>query len=107
MRVRRRDLMTYVLVSPQAWPDPRGVRVDVAEPRGPRVGLIVSKSVGNAVARHAVARRLRAASADALDGVTTPATVVIRALPNAGKVPESVLAEQVSAAITRSGLAAS
>nr|WP_235455792.1 ribonuclease P protein component [Williamsia sp. Leaf354] len=107
MRVRRRDLMTYVLVTPDVWPDARGVRVDVAEPSGPRVGLIVSKSVGNAVARHAVARRLRAASADALDGVTTPSTVVIRALPNAASAPESVLAEQVSSAIARSGLAAS
>ena len=96
--------MTYVLVTPTAWPDPRGVRVDVAEPGGPRVGLIVSKSVGNAVARHAVARRLRAASAGALRGVTTPSTVVIRALPDAAKVSETVLAQQISAAFERSGL---
>ncbi|MGJ0118643.1 ribonuclease P protein component [Williamsia sp. MIQD14] len=104
VRVRRRDLMTYVLVSPDVWPDSRGVRVDVAEPAGPRVGLIVSKAVGNAVARHAVARRLRAASAEALQGVSTPSTVVIRALPTAADVSETVLAQQVSAAVDRSGL---
>ncbi|MGU3291258.1 ribonuclease P protein component [Williamsia sp. M5A3_1d] len=104
VRVRRHDLMTYVLTTPNEWPDPRGVRIDVAEPRGPRVGLIVSKSVGNAVVRHAVARRLRAASARVLEGISTPSTVVVRALPNAAHVTEAVLAQQLSAAMERSGL---
>ena len=92
VRVRRHDLMTYVLVAPTTWPDDRGIRVDVAEARGPRVGLIVSKAVGDAVTRHAVARRLRAACASALAGVDTPSTVVIRALPGAASVGGAVLA---------------
>lgn len=51
--------------------------------RPARVGLVVSKAVGNAVTRNRVKRRLRHLSRDQLG--TTPAgvDVVIRALPPA------------------------
>lgn len=106
VRVRRTDLMTYVLVTPTQWPDDRHLRLDVAEFGGPRVGLIVSKAVGDAVTRHAVARRLRAAGSVALDGVDTACTVVIRALPSAATVSSDVLAHQLSSALGKSGLRA-
>jgi len=98
--------MTYVLVTPTHWPDDRHLRLDVAEFGGPRVGLIVSKAVGDAVTRHAVARRLRAAASVALDGVDTACTVVIRALPSAATVSSDVLAHQLSSALGKSGLRA-
>lgn len=48
-----------------------------------RVGLIVSKAVGNAVNRNRVKRRLRHLAAAALPGVPFPVDVVVRALPAA------------------------
>lgn len=50
---------------------------------GPRFGIVVSKAVGNAVARHATSRRLRAAIMEVLGEVPTQADVVVRALPPA------------------------
>lgn len=66
----------------------------------PRVGLIVSKAVGNSVTRHAVSRRLRAAAAAVVDGLDDDALVVIRALRPAADDDSNELASQL-----RSGLA--
>ena len=61
---------------------------------GPRFGLIVGKTVGNAVVRHRVSRRLRHICAGAV--ATTPAEfdVVIRALPGAASASSAELAAQ-------------
>lgn len=50
---------------------------------GPRVGLVVSKAVGNAVTRHRVSRLLRAAAAQVIRDTEIPsdAQIVLRALP--------------------------
>lgn len=73
------------------------------EPRldfgGPRFGLIVGKTVGNAVVRHRVARRLRHVCARAASTVPAEYDVVIRALPGAAVAPSAELAAQF-----RSGL---
>lgn len=53
---------------------------------GARVGLVVSKSVGNAVTRNRVKRRLRHLAAGQLR-TTGPVDVVIRALPAAAVDP--------------------
>ncbi|MDR1513355.1 MAG: ribonuclease P protein component [Propionibacteriaceae bacterium] len=53
---------------------------------GARAGFIVSKTVGNAVVRNRVKRRLRHLVADRL-GELGPADVVIRALPGAAEDP--------------------
>jgi ribonuclease P protein component len=66
----------------------------------PRVGLIVSKAVGNAVIRHAVSRRLRAAAAGLVGELDDGALVVIRALRTAADDDSEELATQL-----RSGLA--
>lgn len=49
---------------------------------GPRVGLVVSKSVGSAVERHRVARRLRHVTRDLLCELDSTDRVVIRARPS-------------------------
>ena len=46
-----------------------------------RVGFIVAKSVGNAVTRNLVKRRLREAAAQSLSDYPTGLVVVVRALP--------------------------
>lgn len=60
---------------------------------GPRAGLIVSKAVGNAVVRHAVSRRLRAALANIIEDDASAeapqlqrhSIIVVRALPASAK----------------------
>ena len=57
-----------------------------AVPTGPnptRVGFIVAKSVGNAVTRNLVKRRLREAAAHSLREYPTGFDIVVRALPPA------------------------
>ncbi|MFZ2510156.1 MAG: ribonuclease P protein component [Gordonia sp. (in: high G+C Gram-positive bacteria)] len=84
VRVSARDVLVSVAPLPAVWPDPSGVRPDIVIFGGPRLGLIVSKKVGDAVTRHAVARRLRhafVATRDRLPAVD--AYVVVRARPSA------------------------
>jgi len=54
---------------------------DAAQPT--RIGLVVSKQVGNSVVRHRVARQLRAIAAERLPHWPQGRLVVIRALPAA------------------------
>lgn len=96
VRVSARDLTIAVAPLPARWPDPSGLRTDVASFGGPRLGLIVSKKVGDAVTRHAVARRLRhafAASADALGSADV--YVVVRARPGAAGRTSTQLQRQL------------
>lgn len=96
VRVSARDLLITVAPLAARWPDPRGVRTDVAAFGGPRLGLIVSKKVGNAVTRHAVARRLRHAFAGSRDVLgTSEAYVVIRARPSAARRTSTDLERQL------------
>lgn len=48
-------------------------------PQGPVVGFVVSKAVGNAVARNRVKRRLRALVAERLDALPASTSLVVRA----------------------------
>ncbi|MGB2921320.1 MAG: ribonuclease P protein component [Mycobacterium sp.] len=57
-------------------------RADKAGDPGPRIGLVVSKAVGNAVQRHRVSRRLRHAARTILAELDPEDRVVIRALPS-------------------------
>ncbi|WLP88499.1 ribonuclease P protein component [Gordonia sp. NB41Y] len=102
VRVSTHDLVVSVAVVPATWPDPARRRRDVAMIGGPWLGLIVSKSVGSAVVRHQVARRLRAAFASVIDQVpATESYVVIRALPGAATLGSPELAAQLSEALGR------
>jgi ribonuclease P protein component len=55
-----------------------------ADPGGPtRVGLVVSKAVGNAVTRNLVKRRLRHLCREQLDALPAGGVLVVRAQPAA------------------------
>lgn len=64
----------------------------------PRVGYIVSKAVGGSVTRHAVARRLRAATAQHLSELPD-GNLVVRALPSAAQASVSDLSGQLERAL--------
>ncbi|MCH9729178.1 MAG: ribonuclease P protein component [Actinomycetia bacterium] len=68
---------------------------------GPRIGLVVSKAVGNSVQRHRVARRLRHAALRALDDLGPADRVVIRALPSSRHAVSPRLEQQLRTALQR------
>ncbi|MCG7634885.1 ribonuclease P protein component [Gordonia McavH-238-E] len=94
-RVNSRDFVVHLAMVGRNWPDPRGLRRDVAMVGGPWLGLVVSKSVGNAVTRHLVARRLRAAFTDASHLLPPETYVVIRARRSAADRSSDDLADQL------------
>lgn len=73
----------------------------VEDPSGPRVGLVVSKSVGNAVVRHRVSRRLRHSIHPMLDQLGPGHRLVIRALPGAATASSARLGHELSEALRR------
>ena len=72
---------------------------------GPRIGLVVAKSVGSAVQRHRVARRLRHVARTMIDELDPADRVVIRALPSSRHAISARLEQELRAALrrTRSG----
>ncbi|WP_304106356.1 ribonuclease P protein component [Mycolicibacterium bacteremicum] len=72
---------------------------------GPKIGLVVSKSVGTAVQRHRVARRLRHAAyrilRDGQSGLEPRDRVVIRALPGSRDAVSARLETELRAALKR------
>ena len=67
----------------------------------PRVGLIVSKAVGNAVARHQLSRRLRHTCRELLPTIPNNVDIVIRALPGSQFVPSACLEKWLTEAFRR------
>jgi ribonuclease P protein component len=61
-----------------------------------RFGFIVSKSVGVAVKRNLVRRRLKAVSYESLANVGAGTDVVIRALPGAAQASWATLRSEIS-----------
>ncbi len=82
------DLVLYT------WSDETG------EP-GPRIGLVVSKAVGNAVQRHRVSRRLRHAARTMLGDFDPADRVVIRALPSSRNAISPRLEQELRTALQR------
>ena len=72
-----------------------------AEGAPPRVGLVVGKAVGNAVARNQVKRRLRHVARERLTSVPDGTVLVVRALPPAAAGSSAVLAKDFEAALRR------
>jgi ribonuclease P protein component len=72
---------------------------------GPRIGLVVAKSVGGAVQRHRVARRLRHVARAVIDELDPADRVVIRALPGSRNAISARLEQELRTALrrTRSG----
>lgn len=77
----------------------RDVRNDDAA--GPRIGLVVAKSVGNAVQRHRVARRLRHAARTVLSDLDPAERIVIRALPGSRDARSEQLEQQLRTGLHR------
>jgi ribonuclease P protein component len=68
---------------------------------GPRIGLVVSKSVGSAVQRHRVARRLRHVARTVIDELDPADRVVIRALPSSRNAISARLEQELRTALRR------
>ncbi|WP_326548721.1 ribonuclease P protein component [Mycolicibacterium sp. ND9-15] len=77
------------------------LRSDAAAEPGPRIGLVVSKAVGNAVQRHRVARRLRHVARTVLDELDPADRVVIRALPSSRHAISARLEQELRTALRR------
>jgi ribonuclease P protein component len=67
----------------------------------PRVGFIVGRSVGNAVQRNRVKRRLRHLMGERLTGLPADALVAVRALPLAGAASSETLGADLDRALDR------
>jgi ribonuclease P protein component len=67
----------------------------------PKIGLIVARSVGSAVQRHQLARRLRHIMRDLVHGLEHEEHVVIRALPSSRGSASVRLAQQLRAGLRR------
>jgi ribonuclease P protein component len=70
-------------------------------PAPPRVGLVVSKAVGNAVTRNRVKRRLRELLRPRLSSLSGPAVLVVRALPAARTATYAELGAALDRALDR------
>lgn len=68
---------------------------------GPRVGLVVSKKVGDAVTRHAVSRRLRHVMLGLAGEIGDDADIVIRALPAAAHASSAELEGDIRSALAK------
>ncbi len=67
----------------------------------PRVGLVVSKAVGNAVARNRVKRQLRHLVREHLAGLPGSATLVVRALPPSAGMHSQELGAELARCLGR------
>ncbi|MGZ5400653.1 MAG: ribonuclease P protein component [Nocardioides sp.] len=70
-------------------------------PVSPRVGLVVSKAVGNAVIRNRVQRRLRHLVREQLDRLPSTGVLVIRALPAAAGASSAELLADLDRCLQR------
>ena len=77
------------------------MRSDGPADSGPRIGLVVAKSVGNSVQRHRVARRLRHVARTVIDELDPADRVVIRALPSSRHAISARLEQELRTALRR------
>ncbi len=87
-----RTLVTHLATAPGA--------ASVGVPA--RVGLVVSKAVGNAVVRNRVKRRLRYAARERVAALPEGALLVVRALPPAATASYQELATDLDRCLKRS-----
>ncbi len=71
---------------------------------GPKVGLVVAKTVGNSVQRHRVSRRLRHVARSVIDELDPADRIVIRALPSSRYAISARLEQQLRDALKRARL---
>ena len=71
---------------------------------GPKVGLVVAKTVGNSVQRHRVSRRLRHVVRSVIEELDSTDRIVIRALPSSRYAISARLEQQLRVALKRARL---
>lgn len=76
-------------------------RCDEENEPGPRIGLVVGKSVGSAVQRHRVARRLRHVMRSVITELDPGDRIVIRALPSSRHAISARLEQELRSGLTR------
>lgn len=76
---------------------------DGAVDDAPKIGLVVSKSVGTSVQRHRVARKLRHVARVVLPDLNSGDRVVIRALPGSRHAISARLEQELRSALRRTG----
>ena len=76
-------------------------RCDDGGADGSKIGLVVAKSVGSAVQRHRVARRLRHVARAVAANLDPADRVVIRALPSSRNAISARLEQQLRTALRR------
>lgn len=96
-KVTRNDIVVHFLVRDDSYCVP-GLPSDAR-----RLGLAVSKSVGNAVTRNAVKRRFRVLAHAHEECLPAGCDVVMRAKPSAANASFSSLDEQVAACFAKIG----
>ena len=64
-----------------------------------RVGVAVSRTVGDSVTRHRVARRIRHVMADAMRGIPAGTRIVVRALPSSATASSEALRADIVSAL--------
>ena len=69
--------------------------------RGPRVGFVVARAVGNSVVRHRVTRRLRHLAADRIGDLPPEADLVVRANAAAATASSAQLGHALDQALER------
>ena len=79
-------------------------RSDDSDSAGPRVGLVIARSVGNSVQRHRVARRLRHVARTVIADLDPADRVVIRARPSSRYAISARLEQQLRTALQRARL---
>lgn len=95
----RRAVQPDVIVYSRVVDDRPGDTTTATAGETPRVGLIIAKSVGSAVGRHRVARRLRHVAREVVDDLQPAERLVIRALPSSSGASSAALRTQLRAAL--------
>lgn len=93
-RAGSRTLVVHLVDSLDTRPDTRSCD-------SPRVGLVVSRAVGNSVVRHRVQRRLRHLVREQLHRLPRTGALVIRALPGAAASDFAELGEDLDRCLQR------
>lgn len=90
-RSTRGCLVAYLEYAPTGQPPARPTTV----------GFVVGRTVGGAVVRNTVTRRLRALARERLDRLPSGSTLVVRALPTAATASSVRLAADLDACLDR------
>ena len=102
-RLKRRASFAYVYRKGDRSPARSLVLLSARSKEGLKIGLSVSKKVGNAVTRNRVKRLLREAINPIADRIDTGFMYVIVARPSIVGLPLSKVAEEVTFAFSKAG----